>query len=254
MLIKEFNMGIIKMAPIFLKDIIIDSLKYSASDLKMLIVLGFVLLLAETSEYFTYTGLLSYEIKLVLFVIVIVLAIFEAGYVFRIIVETIQGSDKLPKLENLKLMFVQGVTEVVLLILYFSIPIVFFGVFYFNFLISMDYTTLPLVTDIFALAILSITVLIYIFFPAVILHRAHNEGSFKSSFDFIKIYHKIRNVGLRRLVVVYLGLFIIVSIVKIALTSTVAHNLPIIGEIISDLIIAPYLLIFTTRVLGLIDT
>ncbi len=240
------------MESINLKDIIIDSLKYSASDLKMLVVLGFVLLLADTAENITYTGLFGDEIKLVLFAIVIVLAIFEAGYVFKIILETIQGSNKLPKFKNLKLMFVQGVTEFALLILYFSIPLVFFGVFYFNFLIS-DFSTFPIVNDIFALAILSITVLIYIFFPAVLLHRAHNEGSFRSSFDFIKIYHKIRNVGLRRLVVVYLGLFIIVSIVKIVLTSTVAYNLPIIGEIITDLIIAPYLLIFTTRVLGLID-
>ena len=112
---------------------------------------------------------------------------------------------------------------------------------------------MPLLNDIFILIILGITALIYIFFPAVLLHRANNDGSFKSSFDFIKIYHKIINVGLRRLVVVYLGLFIIVPIIKVVLTSTVAHNLPVIGEIIPDLIIAPYLLIFTTRVLGLID-
>ena len=241
------------MEPISLKDIIIDSLKYSAFDLKMLVVLGFVLLLTDTADNLTYIGLFGDGIKLVLLGIVVVMAIFEAGYVFRIILETVQRSNKLPKFENLKLMFVQGVTEFVLLIIYFSIPVVFFGAFYFNFFISMDLNTLPLLNDIFIIIIL-VTVLIYIFFPAVLLHRANNNGSFKSSFDFIKIYNKIRNVGLRRLVVVYLGLFIIVSIIKIVLTSTVAHNLPIIGEVIPDLIIAPYLLIFTTRVLGLIDT
>ena len=247
-------MMIRKLEPISLKDIIIDSLKYSASDLKMLIVLGVVLLLADTAENLTYNGLFGDEIKLVFLGIVVVMAIFEAGYVFRIILETVQGSDKLPKFENLKLMFVQGVTEFVLLIIYFLIPIVFFGTFYFNFLISMDFNTLPLLSDIFIILILGFTVLVYILFPAVLLHRADNNGSFKSSFDFIEIYHKIRNVGLKRLVVVYLGLFIIVSIVKIVLTSTFAHNLPIIGEVIPDLIIAPYLLIFTTRVLGLINT
>ena len=137
--LKNLNMMIRKMEPITLKEIIIDSLKYSASDLKMLIVLGFVLLLADTADNITYTGLFGDEIKVVLLSIVIVMAIFEAGYVFRIILETVQGSDKLPKFENLKLMFVHGVTEFVLLILYFSIPIVFFGVFYFNFLITMDF-------------------------------------------------------------------------------------------------------------------
>jgi hypothetical protein len=246
-------MRIRKMEPIRLKDIIIDSLKYSASDLKVLVLLGFVLLLADTAENLTYVGLFNEEIKFVLLGIVIFLTILEAGYVFRIILETVQGSNKLPKFENLKLMFVQGVIEFVLLIIYFSIPLLFFGAFYLNFLMSIDFNTLPLLSDVFIIIILGFTVLIYVLFPAVLLHRADSNGSFKSSFDFIMIYHKIRSIGLRRLVVVYLGLFIIASIVKIVLTSTVAHNLPIIGEIIPDLIIAPYLLIFTTRVLGLID-
>jgi hypothetical protein len=242
------------MEPLNLKEIIIDSLKYSASDLKMLVLLGIVLLLADTADGLNYTGLFANEIKIVLLVIVIILAIFEAGYVFRILVETIQGSNKLPKFNNLKLMFFSGVKEILILILYFSIPIVFFGLFYLNFLISMDFNILPVVSDIFIIIILSLTSLIYIFFPAVLLHRAHYNGKFRSSFEFIKIYHKIRSVGFHRLVVVYLGLFIIVSIVKIVLISTVSYNIPIVGDVIPDLIIAPYLLIFTTRVLGLIDT
>ncbi len=232
-----------------LKEIIIDALKYSASDLKMLILLGLVLFLADTAYGLNYTGVF----KLVLYIIVIIMAIFETGYVFRILVETIQGSVKLPKFNNLKIMFFQGIAELVILILYFSIPIVFLGLFYLNFLISMDFYTLPAVTDIFITIILIVTALIYILFPAVLLHRAHHEGKFRSSFDFKKIYHKIRSIGLKRLVVVYLGLFILVTIVKIVLTSTFADNVPIVGAVIPDLIIAPYLLIFTTRVLGLID-
>jgi hypothetical protein len=241
------------MEPRNLKEIIINSLKYSASDLKMLVLLGIVLFIADSAEGITFTGIIANEIKLVLFILAVILGIFEAGYVFRILVETIQGSTKLPKFDNLKSIFVQGIKEIILLILYFSIPILFFGIFYLNFLISMDFNELPIINDIFITIILSVTILIYIFFPAVLLHRAHNEGNFISSFDFKKIYHKIRSIGLKRLVVVYLGLFIIVSIVKIVLTSTFADNVPFIGEVIPDLIIAPYLLIFTTRVLGLID-
>lgn len=241
------------MEPINLKEIIIDSLKYSVSDLKIIVILGIVLLLADTADRLTNIGIFANEIKITLLFIVLIVAIFEAGYVFRIIVDTIQGSNKLPKFNNLKSMFFQGISELVLLFIYFSIPIVFFGIFYFNFLMSMNFDTLPIFADIYLIIILSLTVLIYVFFPAVLLHRAHHEGSFRSSFEFIKIYHKIKSIGLKRLVVVYLGLFIIVSIVKIVLTSTFADNVPLVGEIIPDLIIAPYLLIFTTRVLGLID-
>lgn len=150
-------------------------------------------------------------------------------------------------------MFYHGFKELIVLILYFLIPILLFGLFYLNFLTSLDINDVPIVTDIFFLIILSLTIVIYIFFPAVLLHRAHNNGDFRSSFDFRKIYLKIRAVGLKRLILVYLGLFLLVTIVKVVLSDSVAVNVPLLGEVIPDLIIAPYLLIFTTRVLGLID-
>ena len=103
------------------------------------------------------------------------------------------------------------------------------------------------------LGFLRLTAVIFVLFPAVILHRANHNGDFRSSFDFKKIYHKIRSVGLKRLIVVYLGIFIIVSIVEVVLADTITGIIPLVGELIPDLLIAPFLLIFTTRVLGLID-
>jgi len=240
------------MALINLKEIITDSLRYSASDLKLVVLLGLVLLLADVTNDIYLTGVISDELRLVFFASVILLAIFEAGYIFKILEETIKGSNKLPKFNNLKLMFIHGVKELTVLILYFLIPFLLFGFFYLYLLTSLDVIYTSLITDIFFLLILSLTVLIYVFFPAVLLHRAHNNGDFRSSFDFRKIYHKIWAVGLKRLIVVYLGLFLVVSIVKTVL-STGVSGVPFLGELISDLIIAPYLLIFTTRVLGLID-
>ena len=102
-----------------------------------------------------------------LFTAVILLAIFEAGYIYRILEETIKGSKKLPKFNNLRLMFCHGLKELIVLILYFLIPILLFGLFYLNFLTSLDINDVPIVTDIFFLIVLSITIVIYIFFPAV---------------------------------------------------------------------------------------
>ncbi len=51
------------------------------------------------------------ELRLVLFAAVILLAIFEAGYVYRILEETIKGSKKLPKFNNLRLMFYHCLKE-----------------------------------------------------------------------------------------------------------------------------------------------
>lgn len=235
-----------------LKEIIIDSLKYSASDLKTVVMLGIILLVADYADHLTYTELYGNEIKLLFLVVVIIMAIFEAGYIFRILIETIHGSKKLPKFNKLKLMFIHGLKEIIILILYFSVPVIIFILFYLNFL-NLDFNVLSVVNDVFISIILILTLVIYIFFPVVILHRAHNDGNFRSSFDFGKIYHKIRSIGFKRLIIVYLGLFLIVTIIKTFLISTIATNIPLIGAVIPDLLIAPYLLIFTTRFLGLID-
>jgi hypothetical protein len=122
------------MALINLKEIITDSLRYSASDLKMVVLLGLVLLLADVANDISFTGVIADELRLVFFAAVIILAIFEAGYIFRILEETIQGSNKLLKFNNLKLMFIHGIKELTVLILYFLTPFLFFWIFLFVFL------------------------------------------------------------------------------------------------------------------------
>ena len=70
------------------------------------------------------------ELRLVLFTAVILLAVFEAGYIYWILEETIKGCKKLPKFNNLRSMFYHGLKELIVLILYFLIPILIFGLFF----------------------------------------------------------------------------------------------------------------------------
>jgi Protein of unknown function (DUF4013) len=233
-----------------LKIIIFDSLRYSISDLKMLLILGIVLLLADKVDQLSSAGIMADEVGLLLFSVIILLSIFEAGYVFKILEETIQGSKKLPQFNNFSWMFIHGIKELVVLLLYFSFPIFLFVLIFW---ISTDFNNVSTLTDILFVGFLCLTCIIYVFFPAVLLHRAHNNGDLMSSFDFRKIYHKIRSVGLKRLIIVYLGLFLLVTLVESLLSNTILDSVPVFGEVIPDLLIAPYLLIFTTRFLGLID-
>jgi Protein of unknown function (DUF4013) len=236
-----------------LKQIIIDSLRYSASDLKMVVFLGLVILIADMANELSGVGKMADELRLVLFSVVILLAIFEAGYAFRILEETIKGSKKLPQFNKLGLMFSHGLKELIILTIYFSIPLLLFVLYFFNFLISTDLNKVPGENVTIFLGILSLTVIIFAFFPAVLLHRAHHNGDLRSGFEFRKIYNKIKSVGLKRLILVYLGIFLVVSILEVAFADSIAGTIPVFDELIPDLIIAPYLLIFTTRVLGLID-
>lgn len=233
-----------------IKEIIIDSLKYSFSDWKVIIALGLVLLFADIFDEISATSLLADELKTVLVIIVILLSIMEAGFLFRILSETVNGSKKLPRFNNFTRMFRHGVNELIVLGVYFIVPVLLFLL-----LEYMNSKGLDDVSDgsaflfIIFLAVLSV---ITIFFPAVLLHRAHHDGDLKSSFDFRKIYHKIRRVGFKRLIFVYIGVILLVYIIESFLTDSIS-SIPLYGQLIEDIIIAPLVAIFITRFLGLID-
>jgi hypothetical protein len=81
---------------------------------------------------------------------------------------------------------------------------------------------------------------------------AHNHGTVRSGLDFRAIIRKIRYLGFKDLVVVYTGMFMILGILKLVLTDNLS-TLPLVGDLISQLLIAPFILLFTTRMLGLMD-
>jgi hypothetical protein len=69
-LLKKLDIGIDEnMALINLKEIITDSLRYSASDLKMVVLLGLVLLLADATNDISFTGVIADELRLVFFLL-----------------------------------------------------------------------------------------------------------------------------------------------------------------------------------------
>lgn len=236
-----------------IKEIIIDSLKYSFSDWKVILALGLVLLFADIFDEISSTTFLAMELKLVLVIVVFLLAILEAGFVFRILSETIAGSKKLPQFNNFKGMFRHGINELIVLAVYFAVPVLLFFIFFLEFMNSMDLNDVPGASEFLFIILVAIIGVVYIIFPAVLLHRAHHDGNLKSSFDFRKIYHKIRRVGFRRLIFVYIGVLLLVTIIESVLADSISSNIPIFGQLIEDMIIAPMVLVFSTRFLGLID-
>lgn len=236
-----------------IKDIIIDSIKYSASDIKILLLLGMVLVIADLGDELSFLGDLSGTVKLMISVVVVIIAIFEAGYVFRIIEETVKGSNSLPSVNNFKDMFIHGLSEIFLILIYFIIPVVLVLVIFFNFIITNNIEDVSFVSGMIFFIIIGLAVVIFMLFPAVMLHRANDNCDLRSSFDLRAIYHKIRNVGLKRLIIVYFTIIVIVAMVREALVPSMDGTIPLIIGIILDLLIAPYLLIFTSRVLGLLD-
>ena len=235
------------------KDIIIDSLKYSASDLKILLLLGIVLVIADLGDELSFLGDISNTVKFTISVLVVLIAIFEAGYVFRIIEDTIKGSSSLPKLNEFRRMFIHGLSEIILIFIYFIVPVALVMVLYVYFFVGDNIDDLSVLSGLILIIIICFAMVILSLFPAVMLHRANNNTDIRSSFDIRAIYHKIRKVGLKRLIIVYFTIIVLVATIREVLVPSMDGTVPLIIGIISDLLIAPYLLIFTSRVLGLLD-
>jgi hypothetical protein len=234
-----------------LKEIIKDAFEYSYSDWKMLIILGLVLFIADLVDEMSVVGPFADEMSIALILAGLVLGMLEAGYLFRIVEESLNGSTKLPKFDKLKDMFVHGIKELVITVVYIAVPVGLFIAFYFWGL-NLGMFTESFFDAFVWILIISFVGFTYIMFPAVILNMAHNHGNIKSGFDFKKILQKISNLGFKRLIVVYLGILIFMGLVEVLLSDNI-KVIPVVGEVITDLIIAPYILVFTTRVLGLID-
>ncbi len=95
-----------------------------------------------------------------------------------------------------------------------------------------------------------------IMFQAAVLNMAHHQGRITSAFNFPMVFRKIRLVGLKNMVLVSLITIVVLYIIKQVVFDTL-HELPYLGpslgDVISTVLIAPFLMIFTTRLVGLID-
>ncbi|MBP2045782.1 DUF4013 domain-containing protein [Methanobacterium aggregans] len=228
-----------------LKEILVDSFWYSVSDWKKLILLGILLVLMDSEGGFSGSLTMNW-LNAIILLFILVLGVLEAGYLFRVLEESVEGSKKLPKLNRFREMTVHGIKELLILTIYFAVPSFLFIMLLWSTEASADATIIGFLILILLLGT------IYIFFPAVMLNMAHNHGNIRSGLDFRAIIRKIKYLGFKDLVVVYTGIFLILGILKLVLTDNLS-TLPLVGDLVSQLIIAPFILLFTTRVLGLMD-
>ncbi len=248
-----------------MREILLDSTKYPLLSLKPFFLIGLMILVSSFlfSQYFDFNiyfdnilgffGLLI--VILLVFLIVIIATILESGYTFKVVENSLMGIEKPPEVNNFISMFKHGINEIIVGLIYFLIPLALLLV-----IIDTIFTQIN-----FGLAILPENVAIYSLVPLIILgfisdiifmvaipHMAFKGGAFKEAFRFREMFRKIRQIGLKKLVIGYC----------IVLLGTVATGLPILKEILesvnifgfvtAELIIAPYFLMFAARFTALI--
>ncbi|BDZ70375.1 DUF4013 domain-containing protein [Methanobacterium petrolearium] len=197
---------------------------------------------------------------LVILAVVIFLSLVEVGYGFRIVEETVKGSHKPPSFHHPWDLFWHGVKESIILLIYFVIPLILvvMGIYEFELFFGLDFSFLTMG------CYLVIGIIFFLFFNVMfqgaVLNMAHHGGSIASGFDIPSIFRKIRMVKLKNMLFISFITIITLYIVKQAIFDTL-HALPYmlpyinisVGDVVSTVIVAPFLTIFTARLLGLID-
>lgn len=238
-----------------LKDIIMDSFKYSTSDWVKVIVLGLVIFIADMVDETSYFHGLADEINILLIIIATILAIFEIGYMFRIIEDTTHGSQTMPPFNMIRGTFFHGIKEAMITVLYFIIPfiLILVGIIQIDERINFINSIMDEFRLIFIMVGLFLASLLYLPFQAAILNMADHHGTIRSGIDLKKIYIKMRKMGIKNMVFIYILTVLFALVLRHVLSDSIGIIPFRVGDILSGLIIAPFILIFTSRALGLIN-
>lgn len=235
-----------------LKRVIIDSFRYTSSNWLKVIVLGLVIYIADIVNEISFLGTSAVEIDILLIIGGTILGIFEIGYVFRILEESTHGSDVLPKYNKIMATFVHGIKEILVTISYFALPfiLILIGIEQIKQIIgfiSPGFDTYLIFSG------LILGSFLYIPFQAALLNMAYHHGSLRSGFDLKKIAQNIRNMGFKNIGFIYILSVFFAVVVEYTLSDTLSILPYGLGDLITGLFIAPFILILTARALGLIN-
>lgn len=230
-----------------LKGIISDAWKYTIRDWTKVLLLGLTLFLLDLSNEGANYGLKGQIFDTIFFISGSILSVVESGYLFRIIEETIKGSQNPPHFNKINELLIHGVKDLVMGFIYAAFPIIIIILGLIIAFYNSDAGFLIIILGFISTFIFSIL------WMGAILNMAHNHGSLRAAFQFRIIFRKIRLIGFKRLTIIYIGILVGLGIITITLRDELSSNVPVFGMLIFQLIIAPIFLIFSLRTLGLID-
>ena len=237
-------------------DIYKDSLEYAAKDLKTLLILGVTYCLT--------------------FLFLPIFLIYGYSYrVIKISVEgMINGNDPLPEFDNVIDMFVDGIKVAIVYLVYALIPIILFILFAFASSAVGGYGESVLMA-IGTIVTVVVAILAFLMSMFGVANMANYDGSLSKAFDYNEIIEIIKSVGLARSIVTYLGLAIIACALALVIflliwfvfgffgivTGTLGFDMAmggifatgfILSYLVMLFIVGPYIMIFQSRVCGLL--
>ena len=215
---------------------IYDAMKYTLKDWKAIILLGTVLCIASTVEELHTKNL---TIHAILFIISAATLLFEEGYRYRIIENTIKGDNSPPIIGNTYKLMKDGFVELITLNVYI---LILNGM---NILIDkFNGMKLPGIALIFFVT----GCLIYSLFIASAINKTLHGGKFLSGFNIVEIFRLYKKIGLKESI-----FLIVVGAISLNLVYSCIFDLSIFSEatyiidFLASFILNPILLLFITR-------
>lgn len=248
-----------------MREILFDAIKYPFYGWKQIIILGLITLisskiLGQYNDLITYLDITLPDIVLFLIsiitnILILILIFLEAGYAYKIIEKSVHGIEKPPQFNKLVSMFKHGTHETLIGLIYSLIPIIFLIIIINDIFTKISMGLSTILSETLLLLIILAVVLGFaasIIFTVAIPHMAYKNNEFKDAFSFKEIFRKIRQIGITRLLIAYLGIIIGIVVIGAPILKEVIESANIFGFVVSELIIAPYLLMFYARFIALI--
>ena len=228
------------------KDFIVDSIKYSIQKKTTFLVFGLLLVVLAFLPTSDLTGqnhsnlIISILISLITFILLMI----QQGYLLKILIDSVEGSDIIPKFHDILFYIKQGIKELILSVYYLIIP----------FIILTISTEIPEAILGDFLIVLFILFVISLYLALLMFQTAILYGftvDFKKAFNIKYIFKKSKEIGFKRL-----NFVLILSIIVFAIIDSIAvtNSNPIMSIIliIIGFILYPILAIVDIRYLALI--
>ena len=244
-----------------------DSLKYPTKNLQILVIFGIIVIFANLKSIYDAFGGTQNQYLIAIFgIISLILGFIVSGYILSIIKNTIEGSDIVPQFQW-KDNFIMGIKYLILNIIYAIIPaiiilLVLFATGSFSSMASLvSYSQMGNTAMVNAVAqnmapsiLITSVVAIILFIIFGILCtiaecRLAISGSISDGLKVKEIINDLSNIGWGNFIVWAIISIIILFVISI-IYSVVAF-IPIIGFLISLLLISPFMAMFTARAMGL---
>jgi len=228
------------------KGFVIDSIKYTIQNKMNFLVFGLLLIvIAFVPGDFSDINFSNLIISLPLTIIGFFLLIIQGGYLTKVLIDFVKGSDTIPPFKDIFFYIKEGIKDLVLGMYYILIPLI----------ILMIFTEIPekvlgdFLYIVLALLLIVSGYLVLLMVQTAVLYSVI-EG-YKKAFNMIYIFKKSREIGFKRLNLVLILSILIFGVVS----SIVVANNDIVMSIIFVIIgfiLYPTLAIMDVRYLGLI--